>query len=201
MDMTSIGRGGGPIRRITRGRRDRRASEPWWRAADRGSSTVAGVALVCAAAIMLVALACGGHILMRRSRARAAADLAALAGARSLLEGVDASGACAAARRAAAGNHADLTACEVDGEDVQVRVDVPTDVPLVVRVSALARAGPRACGASRAAASASRAQHADAGAASLDCGRRGRARGRAGCILVAVDASHRGKERTGTLWH
>ena len=50
---------------------------------DAGSATMAGVALVCAAALLLGLIAAGGNIVLRRGQARTVADLAAVGAARS----------------------------------------------------------------------------------------------------------------------
>lgn len=50
-------------------------------ARDAGSATMAGVALVCAAALLLGLIAAGGNIVLRRGQARTVADLAAVGAA------------------------------------------------------------------------------------------------------------------------
>jgi secretion/DNA translocation related TadE-like protein len=90
------------------------------------------LALVVAGAVALV----DAH-----RRAQAAADLAALAGAGALQAGRD---SCVAAADVAGRNHARLTGCVIDGDDVVVEVAVPAPRVLgsVPDLPARARAGP-----------------------------------------------------------
>lgn len=114
---------------------------------ERGSGTVyagaaIGVVVALGAGVVLVSKA---HV--ARSRAEAAADLAALAAAQAL---VDASGdPCARAAGIARSNAATLTACAVEGETVVVRTEVPVSLGGlgIVKASGTARAGPVADGA------------------------------------------------------
>ncbi|WP_338063870.1 Rv3654c family TadE-like protein [Actinomyces ruminis] len=76
-------------------------------------------------------------------RARAAADLAALAGATALTSVVAPADPCATAQQVAQANGAELAACTLDGEDVTVAVAVPTRIlGIPRRADAAARAGP-----------------------------------------------------------
>ncbi|GAA3729472.1 secretion/DNA translocation related TadE-like protein [Spinactinospora alkalitolerans] len=76
-----------------------------------------------------------------RHRAAAAADLAALAGARQAARGSER--ACATAVKAAEANGARLTSCEVSGLTMDVRVRVPARM-WPGTMAADARAGPLA---------------------------------------------------------
>ena len=80
-------------------------------AADRGSATI-WVAIACLVtwSVALFALSVGG-VIAARHRAASAADLAALAGARTLVAGVG--DPCAAAQRVAAAAGARVVACDV----------------------------------------------------------------------------------------
>jgi secretion/DNA translocation related TadE-like protein len=105
--MTGSGSGGGP-------------------AADRGSATV-WVAIACLLtwAVAIFALSVGGAIAARH-RAAAAADLAALAGARTLADGVG--DPCPEAQRVAAAATAQVVSCDVltDGSlEVVAEVALP----------------------------------------------------------------------------
>lgn len=122
------------------------------RVAERASATVlvagavAAVVLVLAGALTVVSAVLGAH------RARAAADLAALAAAVPLASGGVAD--CGAAAQVAVANGAALTGCAADGAGVTVRVAVALPVGggaawwgLPASTEARARAGPDAGGA------------------------------------------------------
>ena len=96
-----------------------------WRGAtgpgDRGAGSVlltAVVAVVLSAATVSLGLV---GALVARQRAEAAADLAALAGARELLRAGD---ACGTAGRVAAAGGARVTECEAAGTTVRLVVEV-----------------------------------------------------------------------------
>ena len=82
-----------------------------------------------------------GRAAVAAHAARAAADLAALAGAHALRAGED---ACTAASGIATANRAELTVCRVDGHDVVARAEVRVDLGMLGSrsASAVARAGP-----------------------------------------------------------
>lgn len=120
------------------GRRD-----PGGGSRERGAATIwvlAASGLVLAVTYAVVLLA---SVQAARQRADAAADLAALAGARAQAEGAD---ACATGRRVAAADQAQLDACDVAGPDVAVTASVR--LPPALRlygggvVRSRARAGP-----------------------------------------------------------
>jgi secretion/DNA translocation related TadE-like protein len=111
------------------------------RRTDRGSASVmvlalAGVLLLLGAALGVVAAMVAAH-----RTAQAAADLAALAGARTLADGGD---PCAAAGAIATANGAAVTGCAVEGRDVRVQVLVtgPRWLGQEGDLAAEARAGP-----------------------------------------------------------
>ncbi|RBP99445.1 Rv3654c family TadE-like protein [Bifidobacterium xylocopae] len=110
---------------------------------DSGSGTAMGVMLVAIVALGLALTAVLGNILVCQSRARTAADAAALAAASALDEGSDAP--CAQAATVASGNKASLSSCLVEGADVRVRAQVDTQVPFAPQAVKEARAGPRDC--------------------------------------------------------
>jgi len=113
-------------------------------ATDRGSATVfaASISLVLVMAATVAVLVVG--VILASHRARAAADLAALAAATAEVDGRD---VCTAARASARTNGADLTSCVLTGTTasfvVAVSVTVPTGLnpPLLMQVSAEAHAG------------------------------------------------------------
>ncbi|WP_460600089.1 Rv3654c family TadE-like protein [Flexivirga lutea] len=108
---------------------------------DRGSATVLvvmgiGVVLLClCGALALLSAVQASH------RARAAADLAALAGARVLVGGA-AGTPCETARVVAARNGGSLAECSIAGDDITVSVAVRARWPGLGPARARARAGP-----------------------------------------------------------
>lgn len=102
---------------------------------ERGVGTVV-VAGICLA---LVLLAAGSLVLVgwlvATTRARAAADLTALAAAEAVAVGQD---GCAVAASTASSNHAVLTDCEVFGQRSSFVVEITVEVPLA---AGLGRAG------------------------------------------------------------
>ena len=108
---------------------------------ERGSGTV--LVLVHAEVLLFlgVALSAVGGVILQHRAAGSAADLAALAGARTLADG---GAGCAAATEIAAANRARLAGCSVEGREVTVRVVVPPPSwpPWLPNIAADARAGP-----------------------------------------------------------
>jgi secretion/DNA translocation related TadE-like protein len=89
-----------------------------------------------------VAGAVHGVAVISRHRAEAAADLAALAGARSVIDG--SSEACAHAATVAAANGAQLVHCGLSGDVIDIEVAVDLRLGRIGRwvVTGRARAGP-----------------------------------------------------------
>jgi len=92
---------------------------------ERGSGTVLMMTVVMIAAVVAFMCACLLTWFGCVHRARAAADLAALAGAEAYASGGN---ACAAAKLTAASNNAKMTACKVDSNGVQFIVRVTAQV-------------------------------------------------------------------------
>src|SRR4051812_46036582 len=111
--------------------------------ADRGSASIwvlTGTALVLLAGALSMTITAVG---VARTRAAAAADLAALAAAQHLSDGSACTWALAAAHR----NAADLSDCRPELTDVTVSVKVPLHLPFLPSqqtafIRASARAGP-----------------------------------------------------------
>ncbi|WP_446666107.1 Rv3654c family TadE-like protein [Flexivirga sp. B27] len=109
---------------------------------ERGSATVLvvmsiGVVLLClAGALALLSAVQASH------RARAAADLAALAGARALVGSHATAAPCEVAAGVATQNGGALVECTVAGDDIMVDVSCPASWPGLGRATARARAGP-----------------------------------------------------------
>jgi secretion/DNA translocation related TadE-like protein len=109
---------------------------------DAGSASLyvlAVVSLICSAGLVTLA---AGQALALRHRAGTAADLAALAAADRALEGTDR--ACAHAAGIAESNGARLAACSVQGDvvDLLVEMRLPAALSGLPPVRARARAGP-----------------------------------------------------------
>lgn len=118
------------------------------RRVERGSASVLALGASALLLLLLGVLIAVGAGLSAGTRARAAADLAALAGAGALISGEDPRGACAAARRVATGNGARLTGCTAepatsgrDGPAVTVLVEVEHRLVGLEPARARARAG------------------------------------------------------------
>jgi secretion/DNA translocation related TadE-like protein len=109
---------------------------------DRGSATVLAVGVV---AVLLMLTASGLLLLsavVASHRARAAADLAALAGAAALVRGPPGTTACGSAWQVARANGGHLAQCHVLGEALEVTVEVTPWPDRLGRATAVARAGP-----------------------------------------------------------
>lgn len=108
---------------------------------DEGAMTVATAFAVAAVLALAVAVLLVGRAAVATHAARSAADLAALAGAHALREGL---APCTAASGIAAANGADLPVCTVDGHDLVARAEVHVDLGVLGSraASAVARAGP-----------------------------------------------------------
>lgn len=108
---------------------------------QRGAASLLAVAMLSVLLLVGAALGVVAAMVWAHRTAQAAADLSALAGAAELQEGED---ACGAAGRIAGANHASLTSCGVQGEEVVVEVMVtgPRWLGQDADLSARARAGP-----------------------------------------------------------
>jgi len=117
------------------------------RQGDRGSGTIAAVG---AAGVVLIGLTGGlalASAVHASHRARAVADLAALAAASALQRGAAPAGACGQALQVARSNGAGLRGCAVR-DDLSAVVEVSSVVTLAMpglptEATARARAGPR----------------------------------------------------------
>jgi secretion/DNA translocation related TadE-like protein len=108
---------------------------------ERGSATVYAIVFVALLATVTVVATVVAAVLVGQRRAAAAADLSALAGAAAVQHGDE---GCAAARRIAEQNDADLVECVESGGvvTVEVRHVVRSVLRSDVDVRARARAGP-----------------------------------------------------------
>ncbi len=108
---------------------------------ERGAAALLAVTLAVALLICATAAVVAGRLLSDQRRAAAAADLAALAGAAALQQGL---AACPQAERVAEANSAVVTRCRVEGQDVRLAVETDSVrfLSRVLRPGAEARAGP-----------------------------------------------------------
>jgi secretion/DNA translocation related TadE-like protein len=100
---------------------------------------VLAIGLVAVLAASMVAVGTVSQAVGARQRAVAAADLAALAGAQALIDGLGPEQACAEARRVAEGSGAALTGCAPEGPQ-QLRATCEAPIRLGVLGSRAARA-------------------------------------------------------------
>lgn len=96
---------------------------------------IGAVLMLTIAGLLLASAVVASH------RARAAADLAALAAAGKLMRGEPTGVACAAAAQVAAVNHARLQVCIPSATEVRLSVTVPAGVKGVGVATARSRAG------------------------------------------------------------
>ena len=101
-------------------------------------AVIASVLVLTISGLMLASAVLASH------RARAAADLGALAAAGVLIRGGPAIAACASAAQVAAKNHGLVQECIASGTEVQLRVAVVAGVTGVGVATARSRAGPSA---------------------------------------------------------
>ncbi|GAA2741705.1 hypothetical protein GCM10009868_08750 [Terrabacter aerolatus] len=108
---------------------------------ERGAASVLVLSLVGVVLALTVGALVVASAVVASQQARLAADLASLAGASAIQEGVAPAGACARAVAVAQANRAATQSCSSDGVVVEMRVSVPAGLwpdPAVAR----ARAGP-----------------------------------------------------------
>jgi secretion/DNA translocation related TadE-like protein len=101
---------------------------------------IAVVLMVTVSGLMLASAVLASH------RARAAADLGALAGAGALIRGDPSAVACQCAARVASANHGELQSCTTLGTEVRLSVAVPAGVKGLGVALARSRAGPGPAG-------------------------------------------------------
>lgn len=97
---------------------------------------IAAVLVLTISGLLLASAVLASH------RARAAADLAALAAAGVLIRGEPASAACESAAQVAAVNHGRVQQCIASGTEVRLSVAVPAGVKGLGVATARSRAGP-----------------------------------------------------------
>jgi len=113
-----------------------------YRPHDRGSTTLVMLGVIGAVFLLTISGLVLASAVLASHRARAAADLAALAAAGVLMRGGPGSAACATAAQVAAVNHARMQLCNSSATDVRLSVVVPAGVRGVGVATARSRAGP-----------------------------------------------------------
>jgi secretion/DNA translocation related TadE-like protein len=108
---------------------------------ERGSGTVIMLAVVAAMVMLSVSGLLLASAVLASHRARAAADLAALAGAEALMRGEAPAAACQVGARVAVANHGSVQVCFASGAQVRLSVAVAAVEGLGL-ATARSRAGP-----------------------------------------------------------
>ena len=109
---------------------------------ERGSATVVMLGVIASVLMLTISGLLLASAVLASHRARAAADLAALAAAGVLMRGGPTLSACESAAHVAALNHGRVQQCVVSGPEVRLRVAVVAGVKGVGVASARSRAGP-----------------------------------------------------------
>lgn len=109
---------------------------------ERGSATVVMLGVIASVLTLTISGLLLASAVLASHRARAAADLAALAAAGVLLRDGPALAACESAAHVAALNHGRVQQCIVSGTEVLLRVVVVAGVKGLGVASARSRAGP-----------------------------------------------------------
>jgi secretion/DNA translocation related TadE-like protein len=109
---------------------------------ESGSATVVMLGVIASVLMLTISGLLLASAVLASHRARAAADLAALAAAGVLMRGEPALAACESAAQVAALNHGRVQQCIASGMQVQLIVAVPAGVKGVGVATARSRAGP-----------------------------------------------------------
>jgi len=109
---------------------------------SRGSATVVMLAVIAAVLMLTISGLLLASAVLASHRARAAADLAALAAAGALVRGEPPGAACQCAAQVAAVNHGRMQACLAVGPQVRLSIAVPTGLKGIGVATARSRAGP-----------------------------------------------------------
>jgi secretion/DNA translocation related TadE-like protein len=109
---------------------------------QRGSATVVMLGVIAAVLMLTVSGLLLASAVLASHRARAAADLGALAAAGVLIRGEPAGAACESAAQVAAANHGRVQVCIASGTEVRLTVTVASGVTGLGVATARSRAGP-----------------------------------------------------------
>jgi secretion/DNA translocation related TadE-like protein len=113
---------------------------------ERGSATVVMLGVITSVLMLTISALFLASAVLASHRARAAADLAALAAAGVLMRGEPAQGACETAAQVAALNHGRVQECIASGASVRLSVAVAAGIKGVGVATARSRAGPARAG-------------------------------------------------------
>ena len=111
---------------------------------QRGSATVVMLGVIASALVLTISGLMLASAVLASHRARAAADLGALAAAGVLMRGGPPAAACQSAAQVAARNHGLVQECIASGSKVRLKVSVVAGVTGVGVATARSRAGPDA---------------------------------------------------------
>lgn len=109
---------------------------------ERGSATVVMLAVIAVVLMLTVSGLMLASAVLASHRARAAADLAALAGAGALIRGDSPVAACQSAAAVAAANHGRVQRCAAVRAEVRLTIVVPAGMKGLGVATARSRAGP-----------------------------------------------------------
>jgi secretion/DNA translocation related TadE-like protein len=109
---------------------------------ERGSATVVMLGVIAVVLILTVSGLTLASAVLASHRARAAADLAALASAGALMRGEPPGEACQLAARVASANHGRVERCTAVGREVRLSVAVLAGMKGIGVATARSRAGP-----------------------------------------------------------
>ena len=109
---------------------------------ERGSATVVMLGVIAMVLVVTVAGLMLASAVLASHRARAAADLSALAAAGLLIAGKPPVAACERAAQVASANHGRVQSCHAVGTEVRLSVAVPASLRGLGVATAKSRAGP-----------------------------------------------------------
>ena len=109
---------------------------------ERGSATVVMLAVIAVVLMLTVSGLMLASAVLASHRARAAADLGALAAVGALMQGEPLGAVCQVAARVATANQGTVQQCIVVGAEVRLSIAVPTGMRGLGVATARSRAGP-----------------------------------------------------------
>lgn len=116
---------------------------------EQGSATVVMLGVIAAVLMLTISGLFLASAVLASHRARAAADLAALASAGVLMRGEPPAAACQSAAQVVAANHGRVQGCIAIGTEVRLTIAVPAGMRGLGVATARSRAGPGVSGGPR----------------------------------------------------